>query len=96
MWPSKYSFNWNAMDVGPKRDLLGISYVTPRSYIRLYKFYIQVISLMLFVIVLALNSVYIIQCLNGSIHCISKINRMSSRHNYLPVYVVPLFKKNSF
>ncbi|CAF1379570.1 unnamed protein product [Adineta steineri] len=23
MWPSKYSFNWNAMDVGPKRDLLG-------------------------------------------------------------------------
>jgi len=25
MWPSKYSFNWNAVDVGPKRDLLGIS-----------------------------------------------------------------------
>jgi alpha-L-fucosidase len=24
LWPSKYSFNWNAMDVGPKRDLLGI------------------------------------------------------------------------
>ena len=24
MWPSKYSFNWNAMDVGPKRDLIGI------------------------------------------------------------------------
>ena len=23
MWPSKYSWNWNAMDVGPKRDLLG-------------------------------------------------------------------------
>lgn len=23
MWPSKYSFNWNAVDVGPKRDLLG-------------------------------------------------------------------------
>ncbi|UJR17719.1 hypothetical protein I4U23_004617 [Adineta vaga] len=23
MWPSKYSFNWNAMHVGPKRDLLG-------------------------------------------------------------------------
>lgn len=22
-WPSKYSFNWNSMDVGPKRDLLG-------------------------------------------------------------------------
>ena len=25
MWPSKYSFNWNAVDIGPKRDLLGIS-----------------------------------------------------------------------
>jgi len=24
LWPSKYSFNWNAVDVGPKRDLLGI------------------------------------------------------------------------
>ena len=22
-WPSKVSFNWNAMDVGPKRDLVG-------------------------------------------------------------------------
>ncbi|XP_022080385.1 alpha-L-fucosidase-like isoform X2 [Acanthaster planci] len=22
-WPSKYSWNWNAMDVGPKRDLVG-------------------------------------------------------------------------
>ncbi|CAG2177506.1 unnamed protein product, partial [Oppiella nova] len=22
MWPSTTSFNWNAMDVGPKRDLL--------------------------------------------------------------------------
>ncbi|XP_052223783.1 alpha-L-fucosidase-like [Dreissena polymorpha] len=22
-WPSKYSFNWNSMDVGPKRDLVG-------------------------------------------------------------------------
>ncbi|XP_041363587.1 alpha-L-fucosidase-like isoform X1 [Gigantopelta aegis] len=22
-WPSKYSFNWNAMDVGPKQDLVG-------------------------------------------------------------------------
>ena len=22
-WPSKVSFNWNSMDVGPKRDLLG-------------------------------------------------------------------------
>jgi alpha-L-fucosidase len=25
LWPSKYSFNWKAMDVGPKIDLLGIS-----------------------------------------------------------------------
>uniref|UniRef100_A0A1W7RAH0 Putative alpha-L-fucosidase n=1 Tax=Hadrurus spadix TaxID=141984 RepID=A0A1W7RAH0_9SCOR len=23
MWPSKYSWNWNSMDLGPKRDLLG-------------------------------------------------------------------------
>uniref|UniRef100_T1IV28 Putative alpha-L-fucosidase n=1 Tax=Strigamia maritima TaxID=126957 RepID=T1IV28_STRMM len=23
MWPSKYSWNWNSMDVGPRRDLLG-------------------------------------------------------------------------
>ncbi|XP_046402393.1 alpha-L-fucosidase-like [Ischnura elegans] len=23
MWPSNYTYNWNAMDVGPKRDLLG-------------------------------------------------------------------------
>ncbi|XP_050411915.2 alpha-L-fucosidase isoform X2 [Patella vulgata] len=22
-WPSKYSFNWNSMDVGPKRDVVG-------------------------------------------------------------------------
>jgi alpha-L-fucosidase len=24
MWPTKYSFNWNAMAVGPKRDLIGM------------------------------------------------------------------------
>lgn len=23
MWPSKYSYNWNVMEVGPKRDLVG-------------------------------------------------------------------------
>lgn len=23
MWPSKYSFSWNSMDVGPHRDLVG-------------------------------------------------------------------------
>lgn len=23
MWPSKYSPNWNSVDVGPKRNLLG-------------------------------------------------------------------------
>ncbi|OQV17345.1 Alpha-L-fucosidase [Hypsibius exemplaris] len=23
LWPSRYSFNWNAMDVGPRRDLVG-------------------------------------------------------------------------
>jgi len=25
MWPSKYSWNWNSMDVGPHRDLVGIA-----------------------------------------------------------------------
>ena len=24
LWPSKTSFNWNAKDVGPNRDLLGL------------------------------------------------------------------------
>jgi alpha-L-fucosidase len=33
MWPSKYSFNWNAMDVGPKRDLLGEFEVILHFYI---------------------------------------------------------------
>lgn len=23
-WPSKASFNWNSMDVGPKRDIVGM------------------------------------------------------------------------
>jgi alpha-L-fucosidase len=23
MWPSKYSFSWNSMDVGPHRDIVG-------------------------------------------------------------------------
>ncbi|XP_017773781.1 PREDICTED: alpha-L-fucosidase [Nicrophorus vespilloides] len=23
LWPSKYSFSWNSMDIGPKRDLVG-------------------------------------------------------------------------
>lgn len=23
LWPSRYSFSWNAKDVGPKRDLIG-------------------------------------------------------------------------
>lgn len=31
MWPSSNSFNWNAMDVGPKRDLLGELFSTVRS-----------------------------------------------------------------
>ena len=28
-WPSKYSWNWNAMDVGPNRDLVGMEYTIP-------------------------------------------------------------------
>ena len=23
LWPSKYSFSWNSVDVGPKRDIIG-------------------------------------------------------------------------
>uniref|UniRef100_A0A1S4LSB7 alpha-L-fucosidase n=2 Tax=Ixodes scapularis TaxID=6945 RepID=A0A1S4LSB7_IXOSC len=23
LWPSNASFNWNSMDIGPKRDLVG-------------------------------------------------------------------------
>ena len=30
MWPSKVSWNWNAMDVGPQRDLVGKT--TPNYY----------------------------------------------------------------
>ena len=37
MWPSKYSFNWNAMDVGAHRDLLGkfINYCFPSMRLHL-------------------------------------------------------------
>jgi hypothetical protein len=87
MWPSKYSFNWNAMDVGPKRDLLGRLHVLPTGCIQLFEFKIQVILPMLFVIVLIFNLVYIIPCSNGLIHCISKINKTVSKHNYLLQYV---------
>ena len=24
LWPSKTSWNWNSMDIGPKRDIVGI------------------------------------------------------------------------
>lgn len=27
LWPSKYSFSWNSMDVGPQKDLIGIKQV---------------------------------------------------------------------
>jgi hypothetical protein len=80
------------MDVGPKRDLLGTSPVAPCSYILLSEFNIQAIWQMLFAIELIFNLVYIIRCLNGLIPCISKINRMVSRHNYLPMYVINSFK----
>ena len=41
MWPSKYSWNWNAMDVGPKRDLVGKKYeriLYFLGYLRLKKY----------------------------------------------------------
>nr|BBG92283.1 alpha-L-fucosidase [Patiria pectinifera] len=31
-WPSKYSWNWNSMDVGPKRDLVGDLATAIRNY----------------------------------------------------------------
>ncbi|XP_022080494.1 alpha-L-fucosidase-like [Acanthaster planci] len=31
-WPSKYSWNWNSMDVGPKRDLVGELATAFRTY----------------------------------------------------------------
>jgi hypothetical protein len=87
MWPSKYSFNWNAMDVGPKRDLVGKFHLVFHLYISTL-LCIKVILLMLFVIELILHLVYIIRCLNGFIHCILRIKRMVSRHNYFHSYVV--------
>ena len=27
-WPSKYSFNWNSVDVGPNRDIVGNQSIT--------------------------------------------------------------------
>ncbi|XP_067138020.1 alpha-L-fucosidase-like [Centruroides vittatus] len=32
MWPSKFSWNWNAVDLGPKRDLLGDLAKAVRKY----------------------------------------------------------------
>ena len=33
LWPSKHSFGWNAMDIGPHRDLVGwdLIQVNPKS-----------------------------------------------------------------
>ena len=50
------------MDVGPKRDLLGMFYVT---FHRLSTLNVQVILLILFVLALILHLVSIIRCLNG-------------------------------
>lgn len=25
LWPSKYSYSWNAKDIGPRRDLVGMT-----------------------------------------------------------------------
>lgn len=41
MWPSSNSFNWNSMDVGPKRDLLGelVSSVRKNTNLRIGVYY---------------------------------------------------------
>jgi len=37
LWPSKYSFGWNAKDVGPHRDLIGeINYFNHPKVTKLY------------------------------------------------------------
>ncbi len=92
MWPSKYAFNWNAMDVGPKRDLVGMfRFILEFSTFIVLNF--QVISLMLFEIELIFNLVFIIACMNGFIRCIWKIKRMVSRLDYFLLYVVNLLEE---
>jgi hypothetical protein len=55
------------MDVGPKRDLLGMLF---SCIFLFFEFTIQVIWQMLSEIELISNLVSIIQCTNGFIHCL--------------------------
>lgn len=32
LWPSRNSWNWNSMDVGPRRDIVGPSAFSPYSF----------------------------------------------------------------
>ena len=34
LWPSSYSFNWNSMDVGLKRDVLGEAFMWNDFFIK--------------------------------------------------------------
>lgn len=51
LWPSKYSWNWNAVDVGPRRDLLGESVFqfTPFHLVVLLYFFGQLIKSCLYI-----------------------------------------------
>ena len=35
MWPSRTSWNWNAVDIGPKRDIVGKGIVTLRWILKI-------------------------------------------------------------
>lgn len=36
MYPSNHSFNWNSVDVGPKQDLVGNSFLKYRNRIEIF------------------------------------------------------------
>lgn len=44
LWPSKYSWNWNAMDIGPKRDLVGTTLINGQSDKFSFTFYFFFVS----------------------------------------------------
>ena len=71
------------MDVGPKRDLLGLN----KSFLSIHGIHdniielFQVILLLPFEIVQILSLVYIIRCTNGFIHCTCKISKITLPRN---------------
>jgi len=77
LWPSKYSFGWNSMDIGPKRDLVGkppanldlsSSSIVRMSNSRILHF-VQGTWRMQSEQIPASDSDFIIHSMNGSIPC---------------------------